>query len=159
MNTIKQKFGQLTEREQRLVLVSAVAVIIGLFYWLVWSPLNSAIERDEKAVVAQKSLLTWVQKNANLAIQLRAEKGVSDGFTGSLTQLANQTAANGNIAISRMQPQGEELQIWVDQASFNAVLDWLKSLEESGVRILDLDIAEADEPGQVKIRRLKLGKA
>ncbi|GAC24142.1 MAG: type II secretion system protein M [Alteromonadaceae bacterium] len=159
MNTLKQKFSQLTEREQRLVLISAVVVVVGMFYWLVWSPLNQAIERDQKALDSQKSLLSWVQKNANRAIQLRAAKGVSAGFNGSLAQAANQTAANANIPIARMQPQGDELQVWVDQAPFNGVLDWLKSLEEMGVSILDLDIAEADAPGQVKIRRLKLGKS
>ena len=93
------------------------------------------------------------------AIQLRAANGVSTGFNGSLAQAANQTAANANIPIARMQPQGEELQVWVDQAPFNGVLDWLQSLEDMGISILDLDIAEADAPGQVKIRRLKLGKS
>ena len=70
MNALKEKFNQLTEREQRLVIISAVVVVVGMFYWLVWSPLNQAIERDQKAVESQKSLLSWVQKNANRAIQL-----------------------------------------------------------------------------------------
>ena len=129
MNSLKEKFNQLTEREQRLVIISAVVVVVGMFYWLVWSPLNQAIERDQKAVESQKSLLSWVQKNANRAIQLRAANGVSTGFNGSLAQAANQTAANANIPIARMQPQGEELQVWVDQAPFNGVLDWLQSLK------------------------------
>ena len=43
MNTLKQKFSQLTEREQRLVLISAVVVVVGMFYWLVWSPLNLSL--------------------------------------------------------------------------------------------------------------------
>lgn len=159
MNALKEKFNQLTEREQRLVIISAVVVVVGMFYWLVWSPLNQAIERDQKAVESQKSLLSWVQKNANRAIQLRAANGVSTGFNGSLAQAANQTAANANIPIARMQPQGEELQVWVDQAPFNGVLDWLQSLEDMGISILDVDLAEADAPGQVKIRRLKLGKS
>jgi general secretion pathway protein M len=50
MNALKEKFNQLTEREQRLVIISAVVVVVGMFYWLVWSPLNQAIERDQKAV-------------------------------------------------------------------------------------------------------------
>jgi general secretion pathway protein M len=63
------------------------------------------------------------------------------------------------IAISRMQPQGDELQVWIDQAPFNDVLSWLQSLEKTGISILDIDIAESNLPGQVKIRRLKLGKS
>jgi general secretion pathway protein M len=58
-----------------------------------------------------------------------------------------------------MQPQGDELQVWVDQAPFNDVLSWLQSLEKSGVIIMDIDLAETGDPGLVKIRRLKLGKS
>jgi general secretion pathway protein M len=158
MNKIKQKYSQLTEREQRLVLLSVVVGVIGLFYWLVWAPLNHSIATNHKAVEQQQQLLTWVQKNAARAIQLRSVKGVGANFNGSLPQAVNQTAAQVDIAISRMQPQGEELQVWVDQAPFNDVLSWLQALEKMGIIILDLDIAEADVAGHIKIRRLKLGK-
>lgn len=159
MNIIKQKYSQLTEREQRLVLLSGIVMVIGLFYWLVWAPLNLSITTNRKAVEEQQQLLTWVQKNALRATQLRSAKGVGANFNGSLPQTVNQTAAQVDIAISRMQPQGEELQVWVDQAPFNDVLSWLQALEKMGIRILDLDIAEADVAGHIKIRRLKLGKS
>ncbi|MFQ3196361.1 MAG: general secretion pathway protein M [Paraglaciecola sp.] len=159
MNKIKQKYSQLTEREQRLVLLSMVVMVIGLFYWLVWAPMNHSIATNHKAVEQQQQLLNWVQKNAVRAIQLRSAKGVATNFKGSLPQAVNQTAAQLDIAISRMQPQGEELQVWVDQAPFNDVLSWLQSLEQMGIIILDLDIAEADVVGHIKIRRLKLGKS
>ena len=158
MNKLIQTFHQLSEREQRLVIISAVVVVVGIFYWLIWSPLNQSLESDRKAVTAQQELLAWVQKNANRAAQLRGSAGKNAVFTGSLPQVVNQTAARLKIAISRMQPQGEELQVWVDQAPFNDVLSWLQALEKEGVVIKDIDIADADSPGMVKIRRLKLGK-
>lgn len=159
MNRIKQKFNQLTEREQRLVLISMIVVVVGIFYWLIWAPLNHSISTNSKAVAQQQTLLAWVQKSANRAVQLRAAQGITANFTGSLPQAVNQTAAQESIAISRMQPQGEELQVWVDQAPFNDVLSWLQGLEKLGIKILDLDISEADVPGHIKIRRLKLGKS
>lgn len=158
MNKLMQTFHQLSEREQRLVLISAIVVVIGIFYWLIWSPLNQSLETATKAVNSQQELLAWVQKNANRAVQLRGSAGKGAVFKGSLPQVVNQTAARLKIAISRMQPQGEELQVWVDQAPFNDVLSWLQALEKMGVEIKDIDIAEANMPGMVKIRRLKLGK-
>lgn len=158
MEELKQKFHQLSEREQWLVGVSAVVVIIGMFYWLLWSPLNKAIESDRLAVSNQQALLSWVQKNANRAIQLRASASNGSRFNGSLPQAVNQTAAVQKIAITRMQPQGEELQVWVDQAPFNDVLSWLTAMQKMGISILDVDLAEADQPGLIKIRRLQLGK-
>ena len=163
MNKLKQTYQRLSEREQRLVQISAMVIVVGFFYWVIWAPLNQSLETDRKALVAQQELLSWVQKNANRAIQLRgAGSDTSSGtssFSGSLPQAVNQTAGGLNIAISRMQPQGEELQVWVDQASFNDVLTWLQALEKMGVSILDLDIVDANIPGQVKIRRLKLAKS
>lgn len=150
---------QLSGREQRLVIISAILVLVAIFYWGIWSPLNTSLERGKVAVKNQTELFDWVQKNANKAIQLRSTAGKNASFSGSLPQAVNQSASRMKIAISRMQPQGDELQVTIDQAPFNDLLSWLQSLEKMGVSILDIDIAESDIPGQVKIRRLKLGKS
>jgi general secretion pathway protein M len=157
MDKFKSMFLQLSGREQRLVIISAILVLIAIFYWGIWSPLNTSIERSQTAVKNQTELLVWVQKNANRAVQLRSSGGNKDSFSGSVTQAVNQSASRMKIVISRMQPQGDELQVWVDQAPFNDVLSWLQSLEKIGVSILDIYIAESYLPGHVKIRRLKLG--
>jgi general secretion pathway protein M len=159
MDKLKSTFLQLSSREQRLVIISAVLVLVAIFYWGIWSPLSTSLERNQTAVNNQTELLEWVQKNANRAVQLRKSGGNKAKFSGSLPQVVNQSANRMKIAISRMQPQDEELQVWIDQAPFNDVLSWLQSLEKTGVNILDIDIAESDLPGQVKIRRLKLGKS
>jgi general secretion pathway protein M len=159
MDKLKSTFLQLSNREQRLVIISAVLVLVAIFYWGIWSPLSTSLERNQTAVNNQTELLEWVQKNANRAVQLRNSGGNKATFSGSLPQAVNQSANSMKIAISRMQPQDDELQVWIDQAPFNDVLSWLQSLEKTGVSILDIDIAESDLPGQVKIRRLKLGKS
>lgn len=159
MDKLKNTFHQLSSREQRLVIISAVLVIVAIFYWGIWSPLNSSLEKSQTAVENQTKLLAWVQKNANKAVQLRSSGGNTAAFSGSLPQAVNQSASRMQIAISRMQPQGEELQVWIDEAPFNDLLSWLQSLEKTGITILDIDIAETGMPGLVKIRRLKLGKS
>ncbi|MEP1551413.1 MAG: type II secretion system protein M [Paraglaciecola sp.] len=159
MEKNKNIYQQLNEREKRLVLISAVFVVVAIFYWGIWSPLTTSIEKGQAAIDSQRNLLTWVQKNANRAAQLRSSSGRVSGFSGSLPQAVNQAANRLKIVISRMQPQNNEIQVWVDQAPFNDVLSWLQSLEKMGIIILDIDIAESDLPGHVKIRRLKLGKS
>jgi general secretion pathway protein M len=159
MDKLKALFLQLNERERHLVILSAILVTFAIFYWGIWSPLNTSLDKGQASLTNQKNLLVWVQKNANRAVQLRSSSGTIAKLSGSLPQAVNQSANRMKIVISRMQPQGDELQVWVDQAPFNDVLSWLQSLEKSGVTILDIDIAESDLPGQVKIRRLKLGKS
>lgn len=159
MNALTEKFKGLTEREQRLVLVSAVVVIIAIFYFAIWSPLNQSLAQQQQLRENQQALLVWVQESAARAKQLRRTSSTSGSLSGSLPQAVNRTTARHDIEISRMQPQGDELQVWVDQAPFNNVLAWLKTMESMGVVILQADIAEADAAGYVKIRRLQLGKA
>ncbi|WP_026376222.1 type II secretion system protein GspM [Aestuariibacter salexigens] len=158
MDKLIAKFQALTEREQRLVIAAAAAIIVGIIYFGMWSPLSSAVEQNRRAVESQQSLLDWVQTQTNKAMQLRGSGAQSRSFSGSLPQAVNQTSARHSISISRMQPQGEELQVWVDQAPFNDVLAWLQALERRGVIILQADFAEADAPGLIRIRRLQLGK-
>lgn len=159
MNALLEKYKALTEREQKLVLASAVVAVIALFYFTVWAPINNAIEKEQKLLDNQQSLLVWVKDSAARAKQLRRSTSGQRGFSGSLPQAVNRTTSQHNIEISRMQPQGDELQVWVDRAAFNNVLDWLKAMEKMGVVILQADIAEADLEGHIKIRRLQLGKA
>lgn len=159
MNKLKVYYASLNEREQRLVLISAVLVVIALFYWVIWSPLSQGVTKGQANLDSQQELLVWVQQNANRALQLQGSAKPSSKFNGSLAQEVNQSAGRLNIAIARMQPQGDELQVWIDQVPFNDVLSWLQGLESKGIVILDLDIAETNAAGQIKIRRLKLGKA
>ncbi len=159
MNVIMQKYRALTEREQMLVLISGVVIVVAFIYWGIFAPLNAGIDREQTRLTSQQKLLEWVSERTAKAQQLRRATGTSKAFTGSLPQAVNNTTGRYNIAISRMQPQGDELQVWVDEAPFNDVLSWLQALESMGIIILNADIAEADASGQIKIRRLQLGKA
>lgn len=159
MNALLEKFKALTEREQKLVIASAVMVVVAIFYFAIWSPLNAALDKQEKLLSNQQSLLTWVKESGARAALLRRSSGGKSSLTGSLPQAVNRTTSKHNIAITRMQPQGAELQVWVDQAPFNDVLAWLQSMESMGVVILQADFAEADDAGYIKIRRLQLGRS
>ena len=107
MNALLEKYKALTEREQKLVLVSAVLLIIALFYFAVWSPLNAALDKQKRLLDNQQSLLVWVKDSAARAQQLRRSSGGKRTFSGSLPQAVNRTTAQYDIAISRMQPQGD----------------------------------------------------
>lgn len=159
MKELLAKFQQLSDREKVLVSVAGVLVMVFVFYFIVWAPMNDALAAQRKSMQTNQTDLAWIKQSANRAVQLRTGTGVTGNFTGSLPQAVNQTASRVNIAISRMQPQGEELKVWVDQAPFNDVLSWLQSLESQGVRIINVDLAEANSPGMVKVRSLQLGKS
>ena len=119
-------------------------------------PINQSIEQNSQKIVAKTDLLSYVQSSA--ARLKGASSSQSKTFSGSLTQAVNSGASRYKISITRMQPQGEELQVWIDNVDFSQMMSWLNDLERRGVKIIVADIAESDSQGFVKVRRLQLGK-
>lgn len=158
MEQLLEKYRSLSERERILVVVGGIGLVIALFYALVWSPLQTTITTSKKGIANKQELLVWVEQNANKAIQLKQSAGGGRSFTGSLPQAVNQAAARNSIDITRMQPQKDEIQVWVDKASFDSTLSWLQQMEQMGINIAEADIAETDETGMIKVRRLRLSR-
>lgn len=159
MDELKKRYKDLTEREQWLVKIIGIFLIVSLLYSTIWSPLVSAVEKNERSVKTQRNALQTMQKNSQRAQQLKAGGSRNASLSGSLAQAVNGTANSLSVSISRMQPQGEELIVWVDEAPFDSVLAWFQAMETRGVRILDADIVETNQPGQIKVRRLQVGKS
>ena len=156
---MKERWLQLNIREQRLVIAMASVVLVFILYSTIWAPLNNNIEAASKKIERQQELLAWIQKNTAI-YKSAAGAGASKNRNTSLSSLVNQTAGRNNIEITRMQPQGESIQVWIDEVPFDNLLNWLEYLAlKEGVRVKAIDIAHAEQAGVVKIRRLQLGRS
>lgn len=155
---MKNWWIQLNVREQQLVSVLAVFVVIFLFFNLIWQPLNENLDKTEKKLARQQNLLAWVTENT--ARYKAAEKsGNKNARGGSLSSVVNRSAKQHQIVITRVQPQGSDIQVWIDEIPFTQLLTWLESLTtKNGLRVNSIDITKSDVKGIVKIRRLQLGK-
>ncbi|MGI5310162.1 type II secretion system protein GspM [Rheinheimera sp. WS51] len=139
-------------REQRIVALAGVVITIGLFYWLLWQPLHQAKQNKQQAVAAAQLQLQKLQQ----AIPGLLAAGTNDIRSGgSLAQIISNSARSKNIAVSRMQPQNEQLALVLEELSFEQLLPWLYDLQyQHGVRLISIDLTEADKPGIVKVRRM-----
>ncbi|SET39951.1 type II secretion system protein GspM [Thalassotalea agarivorans] len=148
----------LQAREKKLAIAMAIVVAIMLFQVLVWKPLAGGIESTSAKLERQKDLLAWVQTNTERYKAIASSgKGRS---TGSLSGIVNSTARQYKISIDRVQPQGDNIQVWIDEVPFTNLLDWLETLNNKrGLKVLAIDITNADEAGVVTIRRLQLGRS
>lgn len=155
---MKQWFNNLQSREQQLVGTMAVVCLAALVYWGVWLPTSERLARAEAGVKTQQKLLSWVEQQADEVIRLRRQQGtVKPTSQGSLNQIANQSAARFNLNLTRLQPQGDSLQIWIETANFIQLLNWLQMLQrDHRVIIASVDLAADDKPGMVNVRRLVL---
>lgn len=154
---MKNWWQQLDVREQKLL--AAMATLIGIFllYSLIWQPLNENLAKSSKKLARQQVLLTWVDSNTARYQQLN--KGANKKSSGSISSIVNRTARNYQITVTRMQPQGNELQVWIDEVAFKDLLEWLEQLSLSeGLQVQGIDLTRGEKSGVVRVRRLQLGK-
>lgn len=156
---MKERWLQLNIREQRLVIAMASVVTFFILYTAIWAPLNNNIIAATKKVERQEKLLTWVQESTATYKQALGS-GASKNRNKSLSSVVNKTAGQSKIAIARMQPQGDTLQVWIDEVPFDHLLNWLERLStKEGIRVKGIDLTHADKAGVVKVRRLQLGRS
>ena len=155
---MKAWWQQLNTREQQLVSALSAVMFIFLFYSLVWQPLNENIEKSTKKLARQEALLTWVISETKRYSLAKGSES-NDSRKSSLSSIVNRTAGANGIAITRMQPQGDNLQVWIDTIAFDTLLAWLAKLStQEGIAVNAIDLSREDESGLVRVKKLQLGK-
>lgn len=150
----------ISAREQRLVAVGGSCLLIGLFYWIVWQPIVNRIAERERQVLSQQQTLAWLKEKGEEVLAMQGGQGRQLDTSGTLEGVVNRTAFNQKIKIARLQPQGQELQVWIDTVPFDDLLIWLASLaDQHGVQVQVIEVARENlAPGLVKVRRLQLSR-
>ncbi len=155
---MKAWWQQLNTREQRLVSIMATLVIIFILYSAIWQPLNESLANANKKLIRQQTLLTWVTDNTAQYKQAKRNTQTSNS-KGSLSGIVNKSANSYKLTITRMQPQGNNLQVWIDNVPFTKLLFWLEHLaNKEGLQVQGIDLTHAERTGEVKVRRLQLAR-
>ncbi len=145
---------QLSLRDQAMLALLAGALIVYVLYQALWHPLAAANQRlENQNAVAQKSLAEVTQMAAQLhALQQSSTQNVS-AQNENLTQLIDRTVAENGLKMSRFQPGSSgDVQVRLDNMSFDQVLRWLNELESAkGVTIRELVIAPGSTAGVVNV--------
>jgi general secretion pathway protein M len=145
-------------REQQLVGFCAVVLVIGIVYWGIWAPISNAQEAAERDNIAAQKTLNYVKQSANKITGLK-QAGAQAKVPGSLSSIVNQTAGQYQLEITRMQPQGDKIQLWMDDVPFDALLGYLNDLvTQKGLTLDSVDLTESDVAGFVKVRRIQLSQ-
>jgi len=156
--SIKLWWQGLNLQEQRLLLAMGSIFSIFLLYSLFWQPLNDNLANTKKTLASRQALLTWVTDNTSRYQGVKSISGKQKS-SGSLSSIVNRTANQQQLTITRLQPQGETLQVWLDSAPFTQLLFWLEHLANNeGLQVQAIDLTQSDNQGEVRVRRLQLSK-
>lgn len=149
---MKEWFSQLNQREQLSLLLLSLALLVYLLYILVLSPLES--EREQ--LMAQNSAVIESQGRVDAMVsqllQLR-EGGAKAGAKRNLTSVINQSTSRLQLPVMRLQPNSRgEIQVRIENASFNDVLKWLNEMEYTeSLLVREVSVTPAASAGRVNI--------
>lgn len=145
---------QLSLRDQKMLALLFGAIVLYVLYQIGLRPLANANARlAAQNAVAQNSLAEVTQMAAQLrALQISsAQPGGASGE--NLTQLVDRTVAANQLHMSRFQPGSSgDVQVRLDNVSFDQTLRWLNDLESAqNVAVRELVVAPGAASGLVNV--------
>jgi general secretion pathway protein M len=158
---MKEKWQQLSLREKRLAIITSIVAIITLVYFMIWEPLQDGIQTSRVRVKAQQDTLVQMREQAAEARQLLAaqrQAGANTRSSSSLLVIIERTAQTKKLKsrLQKVQPEGQDsVRVWIENASFDQLIDWLALLENSNtIYVSEIIIDRQKEPGRVNSRIL-----
>lgn len=159
IDNLREWFDSLAPRERLAVAAGAIAVVIALFYYGLWNPLNSHLETARTRVAAETNQARWmlgVRDEARL-LQASGTQTKLKGRGDSLLSIVDTTSRANNLgeAVRHIQPDSDDkATVSLQQANFNQMLFWLRTLHsEYGVSTTEMTVSRDDDtPGQVEVR-------
>ena len=154
---IKTWWQRLEGRERNLLMSAGVLSMIVLFYWLVWQPLNQAEFQAQQRMIKQRNDLAYVKSMAHQIVNLRVDDERPRSL--NISSVISSSANNYGLNVTRLRPQGETINVRLDDANFNRLLEWLHFLvEEYHISIDTFHLKRSEEPGIVEIQRLQISR-
>ena len=144
MRAVATLLDDRTPRERLLIAGVAGLVLVWAVFALVWQPLWTARASLEADILRADQMLARVQR---LPPPTGAAPVTDDR---PLAVIATTTAGDMGLQVRRLQPQGDAVQVVVEDAPFDFVLLWIAALErDHALRLTDLTLTRRTGPGLV----------
>ena len=155
---MKEWLAGLEPRERVLVYAAATVIGVLLVYAIFIQPLYSKYDKLVDSIGQQRETVQWMQQNAVTIRQLKgAGPAAGQGLAGrsllSVTDSEARSAALGS-ALKRIEPEGSDaVRVWLDGASFDALVGWLEVMSNRYAAEVDsITLERADAAGLVNAR-------
>jgi general secretion pathway protein M len=148
---MRRWWRSLQERERRVLVAGAAALVLVLAYGLVWLPFGKSREQAREDLARSEAALTWSRQAAAQIISLR-RSARAEPDPRPLLSIVDSTAKGSGLdgVIRRIQPIGQnDVRVSLDGASYRALMAWLVQLHGKGVRAVELSIQRENDPGKV----------
>ncbi len=141
IDVLANRWQGLQTREQKILRYSVVFLGLLLFYLLIIDPVYSGRDDAEQRLRSAQEAFSVAQRQAFDLKASSSNPGTSD--SGSLlTQVESSAQQQGlRNALRRLQPSGNnQIQVSLEGASYDQLMQWLGNLHQQGVRAQRVDI-------------------
>jgi general secretion pathway protein M len=141
---------RLSERERRMVIIGAVALVLILVVGVVL-PLNSSVAKAQDRVARKQADLAWMQ-SAGPELAAAGPAAESPQSQESLLITVDRTAREAGLAksLTSSEPAGTGLRIRLEKAPFDIMVGWLARLaDQNSVRVESASIDKSGDAGAV----------
>jgi general secretion pathway protein M len=158
MNQLRQWYEGLAPRERVAVLVGGLVVVLAVFYYGIWRPLNTSVSEGRLRLTSQAEETRWMLGIRDEARLLQASDTRRDiqGRNDSLLSIVDATSRDNGLenAVRRIQPDNDDqATVTLEQANFNQMLFWLRSLQRDyGVVARQMTVTRDEETGTIQAR-------
>ena len=151
---MKQRWQQLSTREQVFIGVAGAITVIALFFVLLWTPFTNKISKMQKNIKSDQKLLAWMEAKTPLITRLRKTGNSKhvDSQKPILTIIENSFKLNGiTITASELSRVDKDtVQLSFKETSFNAIIRWYQAVSKKHpITAKNVSIKASDEPGVV----------
>ena len=155
MNEFKNWFLQKSPREQLLLAVGAIALLVTLLYVGLLLPL---IESRDKQLVNNRALMAQQIEVRSLAATVLGQQQSGSTNQRSLAQITNTSLRNNDLKMEDFQPTGNDnVRVRLANVEFNKVMSWLNDLEnKEGVQVKEVSVTASDIQGLLGTVTVKL---
>lgn len=157
---MKQWWLNLAERERRILLLGTAAVLFALLYWGGWAPLQQHLQQSRHQVQQLQQQLNWMHQQAPLIRQLKQTARINAVADIDIASALTASSQTQQLALKRIQPQGENALVELDIIGFDQLVSWLDLLEQQyGITPQQIELQSLPTlVGKVQVKRLLLGR-
>lgn len=149
---MRAHWNNLSEKEQWMLGLTSIALVIYLFYALVIAPLNHALSTQENQLVDKQQTLAWMQQ-VRQTHTLQQKRTILSN-TQLLTQLDSHLKTGSIQSFPhQLQQTGQgDIQLSFERVPYTLVMDWLfKINRDYAITIKELHAAHTATAGVIHL--------
>lgn len=152
-----ERWYNFSENEKKIVALLMVACVLSFIYFAIISPLFAWNKTTKQLADLNHETLIFVKQNITRAQQLYNMGTKNNGNKNNLVTFISSTGKKAGIVFSRVQPAKQDIALWINEVSYQQLINWILRLhEEAQVNIKQTRIEKTDNVGMVKVY-LRLG--